>query len=104
MEQGLADRLERYRAQYPEQVRGLAETFCSATTRLSAAGAPSATPEAVRPVADRHGVDVNQLLAAITEYSQIEAALQIEALRNLAQKSPLRATPAPRRWRWWPWN
>lgn len=104
MEKVLADRLQRYREQYPEQIRGMAETFCAATTRLGTAGAPVATVDTVRPMAERHGLDVDELVAAITEYAQIEAALQVEALQNFSRGSSLKTSPAPRRWRWWPWR
>jgi hypothetical protein len=105
MEEALADRLERYRAQYPPAIRDLAETFCSSTTRSQGAGAPLATPDAVMLIANRHKVDAKLLHAAIGEFSQIDAAMHREALRKLPGKSPPSASPAPkRRWRWWPWS
>jgi hypothetical protein len=105
MEQALADQIERYRAQYSQAIRDLAETYCSSTTRLQAAGAPLATPDALMLIANRHEVDVKLLHAAIGEYSQIDAAMHREALRKLPRRSTPSASPAPaRRWRWWPWS
>lgn len=105
MEEALADRLERYRAQYPQAIRDLAETFCSSTTRSQAAGAPLATPDALMLIANRHEVDAKLLHAAIGEYSQIDAAMHREALRKLPHRSTPSAAPAAaRRWRWWPWR
>ena len=105
MEQALADQLERYRSQYPQAIRDLAETYCSSTTRLGAAGAPVATPDAVMLIANRHEVDAKLLGAAIAEYSQIDAAMQVDALRKLPRRSTPSAAPAAaRRWRWWPWR
>jgi len=105
MEEALVDRLERYRAQYPQAIRDVAETFCASTTRLQAAGAPLATPDAVILIANRHAVDAKLLHAAIGEYAQIDSAMQREALKSFqTERSQKDAAPAKRRWRWWPWS
>lgn len=51
----------------------MAETFCSATTRLGTTGARGLGRAIAEQLVDRP----DKLVAAITEYSQIEAALQV---------------------------
>ncbi|MDB5826332.1 MAG: hypothetical protein JWQ73_552 [Variovorax sp.] len=72
---GIEDLLQGYAARYPQQIRDLAETFSSATTRLgNAQGDPlAALAEDVRASARKHKVDAAMLLAAVSDYAVIES-------------------------------
>lgn len=67
--------MQDYQSTYSQEVRDLAETFCSSTTRLSAGEArePRALPADIREEALAHSIDIGVLSQAIAAYSQIEA-------------------------------
>ncbi|RZL91391.1 MAG: hypothetical protein EOP76_13750 [Variovorax sp.] len=73
-----------YRANYSQEVRDLAETFCGSTTRLSVQGETAPRPltaEFLRQ-ADAHGIDGEVLARAVAHYTRIEALAEERARRG----------------------
>lgn len=70
-----------YKANFSQEVRDLAETFCGSTTRLSVAGEPEPrqlTADFLRQ-ARAHGIDREVLSQAVALYSRIEALAEARA-------------------------
>ncbi|WP_371435072.1 hypothetical protein [Polaromonas sp.] len=75
MQENISDLLRSYHADFSQQVRELAETFCFHTTRLGQAPpeAPHELTEEFRFRAKAHGVSEPDLKAAVARYVRIEA-------------------------------
>lgn len=66
--------LAAYNSRYPQEVRELAETLCAGTTRLESPGALESRvlPADVRRAAEKHGIPLDTLSAAVADYTVIE--------------------------------
>lgn len=80
LEPTLEQRMSAYLADYPQDVRDLAETFCSATTRLKGQQGRT-TPELsadIRSTAMARGIPVDVLRSAVDAFSRIEAEAEAQ--------------------------
>lgn len=82
MKSKIEELMQAYARRYTQEVRDVAETFSSGTTRLSNAPTmPAMSAAGVRAIAVQHNIDADTLISAVIDYAAIEA-LSERALRN----------------------
>ncbi len=74
MQDAITELLAVYTAEYPQNVRDVAETLCGSTTRLPGRNSivSRLLNDSLRQTARKHGIDAETLAAAVAAYSEIE--------------------------------